>query len=131
MFAVLGSLVDLLHALSMVAWAAGLPLLFWKKHPRLTRAYAAYAISFILAYQSSRLFLGECFLTTLARALWERAGALPSSPDEWFTVRLSMAIFRMAPSHRAVTLAGQVLILITAIGMLVALRGRRTPRAQH
>lgn len=129
MFAALGSLVDLVHALLMVAWVAGLPLLFWKKHPRATRIYALYAISFILAYQSSRLFLGECFLTTLSRSLWERGGAdLASAPDEWFTVRLSRAIFHLAPSHRVITLAGQALILVTAVGMLIALRAHRAGR---
>ncbi len=103
MFPVLGSLVDFLHALLMVAWVAGLPLLFWRRHPRLSRLYAVYAVVFIVLNQGSRLFLGECFLTTLSRYLWEHGGAPPrSAPDEWFTVRVALAVFHLTPSHRSI-----------------------------
>lgn len=132
MYPVLGSLVDFAHALLMVAWIAGLPLLFWRKHPRLTVWYAVYAIGFIVLYQVSRMFYGECFMTALSRWFWEKGGApVGSTPDEWFTVRVSMAIFRMAPSHKAINLAAQVLILITALGMLVTLHRRRGARDEQ
>lgn len=123
MFPVLGSLVDLLHALLMAGWVAGLPLLFFRKYPRATRGYAIYAVVFIVLNQASRLVLGECFLTTISRWLWEHGRAPPgSAPGEWFTVRLAMAIFHMAPSHRSITVLSEALILVSAVGMLLSMR---------
>lgn len=129
MFPVLASLVDFLHALFMVAWVAGLPLLFWRRYPRATRWYAAYAIVFIILNQASKVLLGECFLTTIARYFWEHGGAPPvSAPHEWFTVRIAMAVFRMAPSHKAITVVSEILIFVSAVGMLLSLRRQRGER---
>jgi len=129
MFPALASLVDLLHALLMVAWVAGMPLLFWRRYPRATRWYAIYAIVFIVLNQASKALLGECFLTTVARFLWERGGAPPgTAPEEWFTVRIAMAVFHMAPSHKAITLVAEALILVSAVGMLLSLRRSRSVR---
>jgi hypothetical protein len=126
MWQLLASLVDAFHALAMAAWVVGMPLLFWHKWPRLSRAYSAYALSFIVLYQASRWFLGECFLTTIARALWQRGtppgGAPPS--NEWFTVRLAQAVFELTPSHRSIIVTAQVLVLVTALGALLTLRAR-------
>jgi hypothetical protein len=128
MFPVIASFVDLLHALLMVAWVADLPLLFWRRRPRWTRWYAIYAIVFIILNQASRALLGECFLTTFSRFLWEQGGAPPgSAPGEWLTVRIAMAVFHMAPSHRAITILGEILIFVSAVGMLRALRSRSSP----
>jgi hypothetical protein len=128
MFAVLGSLVDFFHALVMVAWVAGLPLLFWHRFPRATRWYAVYAVVFVVLNQLSRYLLGECFLTTLARLLWERGGAPPrTAPGEWFTVRLAMMVFHLTPSHRSVKLLSELLVSVTAVGMLISLRQARSP----
>ncbi len=44
---------DLVHATLMAAWFAGLPLLFWRAHPRVTRIYAVYALLFIVLSQLS------------------------------------------------------------------------------
>lgn len=132
MFAVLGSAVDLLHALLMVAWVAGLPLLFWHRFPRATRWYATYAIVFIVLNLGSRFLLGECFLTTLARLAWEHGGAPPrTAPGEWFTVRLSMMIFHLTPSHRSIKLVSEALIFVTAVGMLVSMRRPRKDRPRR
>jgi hypothetical protein len=129
MYPIIASVVDFLHALFMVAWIAGLPLLFWRKHPRATRWYAAYAIVFIVLNQVSKAFLGECFLTTIARWLWEHGGLPPGSvPNEWFTVRVARAVFRMTPSHKAITILSEILIFVSAVGMLLALRRTRTAR---
>ena len=126
MFAMLGSAVDLLHALLMVGWVAGLPLLFWHRFPRATRWYAIYAIVFVVLNLASRYFLGECFLTTLARYLWEHGGAPPrTAPGEWFTVRLAMMVFHLTPSHRSIKLLSELLILVTAVGMLFSMRRAR------
>ena len=131
-FPVLGSVVDFLHALLMVAWVAGLPLLFWHRYPRLTRWYAVYAVVFIVLNQASRLFLGECFLTTIARFLWEHGGAPPrTAPGEWFTVRLAMMVFHLTPSHRSIKLLSELLILVTAVGMLWSTRRGRKGGGAH
>lgn len=131
MGSVLGATVDLLHALFMAAWVLGLPLLFWHRFPRLTRAYAFYAIGFVALNQLSDLVLDECFLTTLARMAWQwtpaTSGGGLAAPDEWFTVRFAQAIFHLTPSHRGVKLASEALILTTAIG--VAYRAIVTRRA--
>jgi hypothetical protein len=129
MYPTLASTVDFAHAMFMVAWVLGLPLLFWRKHPRLTRAYAVYAIVFIVIYQLSRVFLGECFLTTISRWLWQHGGAPPrTSPNEWFTVRIAVAIFHLTPSHRSITIIGQILVFVSAVGMLLSLRRSREAR---
>ena len=127
MWQVLGSIVDVVHALSMVAWIVGLPLLFFSRRcPRLTRAYSIYAIVFIVVSQLSQLALGECFLTTLARWFWEHpsSGAAPAASHDWFTVRMAKAIFDMSPSQRSIVIVSEVLILLTAAGVLLSLLPR-------
>lgn len=132
MGAVLGAGIDLVHALLMAAWVLGIPLLFWHRWPWLTRAYAFYAIAFIVANQLSQALLGECFLTTIARACWRSSTGprAPVEPDEWFTVRLAEAIFRLTPSHRSIKVVSEGLILLTAIGMgFRGLAGHRQRRS--
>jgi hypothetical protein len=109
----------------------GLPLLVWHRWPRLSRAYAVYAIAFVVLSQASRLAIGECFLTTFARALWEHPGAPPFEPShEWLTVRLARAVFRMAPSHRSIVVVSEALAVVTAAGVLYSMRRlARAPRA--
>lgn len=124
MWPVLGATVDFLHALSMAVWLVGLPLIFWKSRPRLRRAYAIYAIVFIVMNQLSHFVLGECFLTTISRFFWERTpegGA--KNVDEWFTVRIAQAVFDMTPSHRTINILTQILVLLTAAGALYSLAG--------
>ena len=123
MWQVLGSSVDVVHALLMAAWIVGLPLLFVRRWPRLSRGYGIYAIAFIVLSQGSEWLLGECFLTTIAGQLWGQAGAAaPVDTSEWFTVRLAKWIFDMAPSHRSIVVTSEVLILATATGVMLALR---------
>ena len=122
--AVLGASIDFLHALLMAAWILGLPLLFSTRWPRLARAYAVYAIAFVVLNQASNLLLGECFLTTMSRTFWQRSHA-SGVTDEWFTVRIAEAVFSLTPSHRAIKLASEALILVTAIG--VAFHGFTVP----
>lgn len=134
LWSVLGTTVDLIHALSMAAWAIGLPLLFWHRWPRLSRAYAVYAIVFVIASQGSRLLIGECFLTAIARAFWQHPGTPPTvgaSAHEWFTVRLARAVFSMSPSHRSIAIASELLAVFTAAGVLFAMRRlARAPGAE-
>ncbi len=126
MWEVLGSSIDVVHALLMAAWVLGLPLLFVHKWPRITRAYGIYAITFIVVSQLSQMLLGECFLTTLAGASWQKSASLSSlDTEEWFTVRLAKWVFALSPSHRAIVLTSEILVLVTAFGELLVLRARR------
>jgi hypothetical protein len=128
MWAFLGALVDFVHASSMALWAIGLPLLFVHRWPRLSKAYAIYSIAFVVLNQLSMWTLRECFLTTLARACWERAPAGTTSVShEWFTVRLAYAVFGLTPSHKLVKVITEALILISAIGVLVSAYRLRKP----
>ncbi len=130
MWSVLAVSVDLVHAALMVGWVATLPLLFIHRWPWATRAAAVYCTVFIVLSQASQLWLGECFFTTLARWCWERA-AVPAS-SEWFTVRLAQAVFRLSPSHHAVSRGFELLALVAAFGVLSSLvRARRSVRALH
>jgi hypothetical protein len=125
MWAVLGACVDFMHALAMTVWLVGLPLLFVRRWPRTRMTYASYAVAFIVLSQASMFWLNECFLTTLARWVWEHEPARPVS-HEWFTVRISRFVFGMAPSHRSISRATEALVMITALGALVSvLRARR------
>jgi polyferredoxin len=131
MWSILGSAVDVLHALLMAFWVLGLPLLFVRRWPQASRAYGIYAIAFIVLSQASEWILGECFLTSIAGRLWNGAAdPVPVDASEWFTVRLAKWVFDMAPSHRSIVIASEALIFATAIGVLVNLRqGHPTARA--
>ena len=118
MGSVLGATVDFVHALLMAAWVLGMPLLFWSRWPRLSHAYAIYSIVFIVVNQLSMIFLGECILTTVARACWRIPGTPVRASEEWFTVRMAEAIFSLTPSHKAIKLVSKALILLTAIGVV-------------
>jgi hypothetical protein len=120
MWTVLGAAVDAVHALLMALWILGLPLLFWHRWPKLSITYGIYAVAFVIVTRVSHYVLGECFLTTVARRFWTTA-AVGSETDEWFTVRFARLIFGMTPSHRAVAVASEVLVLVTAVGVLVSL----------
>ena len=134
MWSALAACVDFVHAIFMAAWVLALPLLFLRRWPRATRAYAVYAIVFVTLNLASRALLGECFLTTLSRACWQEAarhGGHVPVPQEWFTVRLAEAVFRLTPSHRGVKLVSEALIFVTALGVLAVRRSaRRSPGVQ-
>jgi hypothetical protein len=134
MWPVLAVGIDFVHAVLMAAWVLGLPLLFWHKKPPLSRGYCIYALVFVAISQLSYLLLGECFLTTLARACALHARGSGSVTREWFTVRVAQAIFRLTPSHRGIKLFSEALIFVTAIGTLrslTRLRSRSEGRASR
>lgn len=140
MWQALGSAVDVTHALLMAVWLLGMPLLFWHGRPALTRAYAVYATVFVVVSQLSRPVFGECVFTTLARWLWNHQSGSSrgaAAPDEWFTVRLSRAVFAMAPSHRAIAVSSEILSAVAALGVLWSMRrlrwapGRRAPASSE
>jgi hypothetical protein len=131
MWSALAACIDAAHASLMAAWVLGLPLLFWRRWPKATRAYAVYAIAFVVLNVASRVALGGCFLTTLSRACWQeaaRGGGRGPVPQEWFTVRMAEAVFRLTPTHRGIKRASEALILVTAIGVLTTSLSPRVGR---
>ena len=88
----LGVGVDLIHALTMVAWLVGFPLLFMHRWPRLRIAYAIFAVGFVVVSQGSMLVLGECVFTTVARWCSSHDPGRAVTND-WFTVRVARAVF--------------------------------------
>ncbi len=127
MYQILGATVDVIHALLMVAWVVTLPLLFTRRWPRARRAVSIFAVGFVVLNQGSRLVLGECVLTTIARHFWQQTSATPlaGDPAEWFAVRLANAVFHMTPSRRSIVVVSQALAFATATGVILSeLRSR-------
>jgi hypothetical protein len=120
----LGAFVDVLHAALMAAWILGLPLLFWHRWPHLSRMYGVFAVGFVLSSRLSHYLIGECFLTSLARRLWQ-AGRSEANTDEWFTVRFARLVFGLTPSHRVIAIGSEVLVFVTALGVLIWLHVAR------
>jgi hypothetical protein len=115
MYAWLAIASDLAHLAAMLAWALGLPLLFWHRWPRLSLVYGWYGLLFVLASQLSHVLIGECFLTSSSRWLWEAAGDPTASS---FTVRLVDTVAGFRPSERSVIVAWQIGVIATCIGAL-------------
>jgi len=109
--------IDVFHALVMLLWILGLPLLFWHKFPKLTIIYAVFAILFIIVNQISHYTLDECIFTTLSRKCFELADPNHPSTKEWFTVKFANFIFGCAPKHKSIKIISEILIAISAIGM--------------
>lgn len=113
---------DVFHAIAMVLWIIGLPLLFWHKYPSLSFGYAIYSLIFILINQISHYLLGKCILTEISQYFWEHCGSHPDT-SEWFSVRFSHIIFGMTPSHSTIKRITEYLIGLSAIGgMLFSFR---------
>jgi hypothetical protein len=129
MWQLIGAAIDFFHALAMVVWVLGLPLLFVRRWPGLTKTYGVYAISFIVLNLGSQYLLDECFLTTLARMAWQKSSS-PVDPSEWFTVRASKAIFHLTPPHQLISRLSEVLIFVTAVGALISIHRHRQERAR-
>lgn len=112
--------VDVLHALLMVIWFIGLPLLFWWKYPKLSYYFCLYCVAFIIVNQVSHLILGECIFTTIANWFYSHAHAC-TVKDEWFTIRASRVVFGAVPTHRGIKIATQLLAGLTAVGGLLTM----------
>lgn len=119
MYELLSASVDVLHAVAMLVWGIGLPLLFWHRWPALSRGYMVYSLAFIAASVASQLVLDECFLTTLARDLAERGTNEILRQRTSFTVRLVEAVAGMRPTERLAVRLWELAVFITCMGMLV------------
>ena len=135
MWSALAACIDVAHASLMAAWVLGLPLLFWRRWPKTTRAYAIYAHR---VRRRSTWPRGSCwasaFLTTLAPACWQeaaRGSGHATVPQEWSTVRMAEAVFRLTPTHRGIKRASEALIFVTAIGVLAGDLALATPSASR
>jgi hypothetical protein len=110
--------IDVFHALVMMFWIIGLPLLFWHKFPKLTIYYCFFGILFVIVNQISHYTLGECILTTLSKWCWNHTEANHPSTQEWFSVRFANFIFGLTPSHRDIKVFSEIIILISIVGNL-------------
>ena len=119
MHELLSAAVDVVHALAMLVWGAGLPLLFWHRWPALSRGYMVYSLVFIGASVGSQLVLGECFLTTLARDLAEQGSNALLRQKASFTVRLVESVAGLRPTERLAVRLWELAIFVTCMGMLV------------
>jgi len=115
-FAGLAMAVDLTHAAAMLAWGAGLPLLFWHRFAKLSLAYTWFALTFVVISVASHATLGECLLTTLARELWLASGVVRSHAP--FTAILASTVADLHPSDRSVVLVWEFAVLLTSLGSL-------------
>jgi hypothetical protein len=131
-FSPLAMAVDLVHALSMITWGLGLPLLIWHGLPRLSRAYMWYSLAFIVITLLSHWLLGECVLTTLARFFWEAAGGARDRVP--FTVLFVNAVAGIRPSSRSAVLIWEFAVLVSSAGSLwywYRSRPRRRPKSER
>lgn len=97
-------------------WGLGLPLLVWHKYARLSRAYAYFALSFVIVSLVSQAVLGECVLTTLARHFWLASGGFRDRTP--FTTLFVNTIAGFRPSDDAAALLWKVAVLVTSIGSI-------------
>ena len=93
-----------------------MPLLWWHRFPRLSRAYMWFALAFVVGSLASHWLLGECFFTTLARKLWLLSGGYRGS--EPFTALLANTVAGLRPTRREVVLAWELAVLVTSISGL-------------
>lgn len=112
--------VDTIHALAMVIWILGLPLLFWHKYKKLSFAYCIFSIFFIIVNLTSQYFLGHCVLTSIAGFFWERSSSHVDT-TEWFVTRFTRLIFNMTPTHILIKRLTEIIIMISSIGVLLFL----------
>jgi fermentation-respiration switch protein FrsA (DUF1100 family) len=109
LYRMLAMLVDIVHALAMLLWGLGLPLLVWHRFERLSHLYTVFAALFVAFSVLSHWTLGECFLTTLARWFWLASGGWRDTVP--FTVLLANAVAGIRPSARSAVLVWEAAIL--------------------
>lgn len=126
LYRLLAMVVDVSHALVMLAWGLGLPLLVWHRFERLSHVYTVFAALFVVLSVGSHLWLGECFFTTLARWLWLASGGWREQVP--FTVVVANTVAGIRPSTQAAVLAWEVAILATSLGGLWSWRKARRRR---
>lgn len=115
---VFANLIDALHALAMIAWVLGLPLLFWHRYPKWTRAYVVYALAFVVVTRLSHSVLGECVLTTGARDLRNHGGAALHDHTS-FMVRVVNGVAGLRFTEQSAVLVWEWSVFIVSAAVLV------------
>jgi hypothetical protein len=124
-FELLGAAVDALHALAMVVWGLGLPLLFWHRWRTVTRVYTTYSLIFIGISVASHLLLGQCFLTVMSRELY-LAGHHPELREgASFIVQAVEFVAGIRPSERWAVWVWQAALFAGSAGTLWSLHRDR------
>ena len=116
MFKLLAIAIEFSHGLMMLLWGVGLPLLIWHRLARLSRAYVWFSLVFVLGSVVSHQLLGECVLTTLARASWREAGGHVDAVP--FIVRFTNGVAGIRPSTRIAVLVWEVAIALYCVAFL-------------
>lgn len=119
--------VDVTHALAMLVWGLGLPLLVWHRFERLSHLYTWFAALFVVSSVGSQWVFGECFLTSLARWLWTASGAWRDA--EPFTVVLTNTVAGIRPSTESAVLVWEFAVLVTSLGSLWSWRKAQRRRS--
>jgi hypothetical protein len=122
-FRALAASVEVVHALAMLVWGVGLPLLLWHRYKRLSRAYMWFAVVFVMTSVLSHVYFGECFLTTLARRFWIAGGGFREHVP--FTALLANTIAGIRPSARTTVVVWEIAILATSVSTLWCWRKTR------
>src|SRR5271157_877496 len=112
----LAVLTDVIHALLMLSWIVGLPLLFWHRYSRLSAGYAIYSLLFIIVNLTSQHVFGCCIFTVIAGWFYQQAG-WPVT-NEWFIVRAANLILGLTIPHKGIKVATELMVAISAIGAL-------------
>jgi hypothetical protein len=112
----LAAATDVVHVAAMLTWGLGMPLLFWHRFPRWSRAYMWFSMAFVVVSVASRALLGECFLTTMARELWVSGGGFRERVP--FTVLATEWIAGIRPTSREAVLLWEVAVFGTSAGGL-------------
>jgi hypothetical protein len=116
MLQLLAALTDIFHAGAMLAWGLGMPLLFWHRFPRLSRAYMWFSMAFVVITVASQAVLGECFLTTLARELWLAGDGFRERVP--FTVLVTEWVAGIRPTAREAVLLWELGVFASSAGGL-------------
>lgn len=125
LFRFLAGSVELCHGLLMIAWGLGLPLLVWRRHPRLSHYYVRFSLVFVLGSLLSNVLLGGCVLTTLAHWLWEAGGGHAERVP--FIVTFTNRVASIRPSNDAAVLIWEIAIATYCVVGLWGWRDRERP----
>jgi hypothetical protein len=116
MLQLLAAITDIVHAGVMLVWGLGMPFLFWHRFARLSRAYMWFSLVFVVVTVASRVLIGECFLTTIARELWLAGDGFREQMP--FTVLLTEWVAGIRPTAREAVLLWEFAVFVSSAGGL-------------
>src|SRR5579859_2116961 len=110
----LASLIEFIHSLLIILLVILIPFLFFSKWRKLQIFSAIYCAIFIVGNRLSQWFLGECWLTRLARyagGVWD---------GQLFIVKFSRGVFNCIPTNKQIIYLEQAMFLIVCLGIGVS-----------